>query len=154
MNSLAPAITPTTAPLTLAHLHRLKLAARFSVGLVWFWEGLVPKVLHPSHSQLEMVARSGWWWGSPGQTLHWLGIAMMAAGLILMSGWREKLGQFVATVSVLVLMVLVIVNHPEALRDPFGGLVKDACLFTCSALVWYLSGKTAPAPAPAVRKIA
>lgn len=128
--------------LNLTHLHRLKLAARFSVGLVWFWEGLMPKVLYPSAVQLCMVQRSGWWWGSPQATLHWLGIAMMVAGLILISGWLEKPAQVVATVSVLVLMVLVIGTNPEALHDPYGGLVKDACLFTCSALVWYLSGRT------------
>lgn len=121
------------------HLHILKLAARFSVGLVWFWEGLMPKVLFPSPLQLCMVQRSGWWWGSPEATLFWLGIAMMIAGVILMSGWLERLAQIVATMSVLILMVLVISTNPEALHDPFGGLVKDACLFTCSALVILLA---------------
>jgi hypothetical protein len=52
----------------------------------------------------------------------------------------------VATVSVLVLMVLVISNYPAALHDPFGGLAKDACLFTCSALVYVLSGIKQGAP--------
>jgi len=59
-----------------------------------------------------------------------------------MSGWLEKLGQVVATVSVIVMMFLVIGNHPAAVHDPFGGLAKDACLFTCSAVVFLLSGKT------------
>jgi hypothetical protein len=36
----------------------------------------------------------------------------------------------------------VIGTNPGALHDPYGGLVKDACLVTCSALVWYLSGRT------------
>jgi hypothetical protein len=59
-----------------------------------------------------------------------------------MSGWLEKLGQVVATVSVIVMMCLVIGNHPAAVHDPFGGLAKDACLFTCSAVVFFLSGRT------------
>ena len=90
-----------------------------------------------------MIRRSGWWWGSPELTIQWLGIAMICAGLVIMSGWFERLAQVVATLSVLVLMVLVIRNHPPALYDPFGGLAKDACLFTCSAVVWLLSGKHA-----------
>jgi uncharacterized membrane protein YphA (DoxX/SURF4 family) len=126
----------------LHHLHYLKLAARFSVGFVWLWEGLVPKVLFPDQRQFDMVLNSGWWWGSPQATLHLLGIAQIIAGLILMSGWLEKLGQVVATVSVIVMMFLVIGNHPAAVHDPFGGLAKDACLFTCSAVVFLLSGKT------------
>lgn len=126
----------------LHHLHILKLAARISVGFVWLWEGLVPKVLFPDQRQFDMVRSSGWWWGSPEITLHWLGIAQIIAGLIVMFGWKEKLGQVVATVSVIVMMFLVIGNHPAAVHDPFGGLAKDACLFTCSAVVWVLSGRT------------
>ena len=128
--------------ITQAQLHALKLAARFSVGFVWIYEGLVPKILRSSAQQVCMVQTSGWWWGSPEATLHWLGVAMIVAGLILMSGWLEKLAQVVATLSVLVLMVLVATSYPPALYDPFGGLAKDACLFTCSAVVWLLSGKT------------
>jgi uncharacterized membrane protein YphA (DoxX/SURF4 family) len=120
-------------------LYYLKLAARLSVGFVWLWEGLMPKILYPSQLQIDMVRNSGWWWGSPELTLHWLGWAMVVAGLILMSGWLERVAQVVATAAVLVLMVLVIGNHPAALHDPFGGLAKDACLFTCSAVVWVLS---------------
>jgi uncharacterized membrane protein YphA (DoxX/SURF4 family) len=126
----------------LHHLHYLKLAARLSVGFVWLWEGLVPKVLFPDQRQFDMVMHSGWWWGSPQATLHWLGIAQIIAGLILISGWLEKLGQVVSTVSVIVMLFLVIGNHPAAVHDPFGGLAKDACLFTCSAVVFLLSGKT------------
>ncbi len=125
-------------------LHFLKLAARFSVGLVWLYEGLVPKLLFLSPLQIDMVKRSGWWLGTPATTLQWLGYAMIVAGVIIMTGWLERLAQAVATAAVLVLMVLVITNHPAALYDPFGGLAKDACLFTCSAAVWMLSGKTQP----------
>ncbi|MDB6139859.1 MAG: hypothetical protein JWO94_2931 [Verrucomicrobiaceae bacterium] len=131
-----------TTGVTNVQLHRLKVAARCAVGFVWLYEGLVPKILHVSDHQIEMVQSSGWWWGSPTTTLNWLGIAMMIAGLVLMIGWWEKLAQVVATAAVLVLMVLVIRNFPPALYDPFGGLAKDACLFTCSAVVWLLSGKT------------
>ena len=123
---------------SLQQLHALKLAARCSVGFVWFWEGLMPKVIYPSQLQLDMVRTSGWWWVSPETTLHWLGLTMMVAGLLLCLGWKERLGQLVASLAVLVLMVLVISTCPQALHDPFGGLAKDACLFTCSAVVWLL----------------
>ena len=36
-------------------LSRIKTAARLSLGLVWLWEGLVPKVIFPSPLQVEMV---------------------------------------------------------------------------------------------------
>ncbi len=129
-------------PIPLRQLHNLKLAARAAVGFVWFYEGLVPKILKVAPHQIDMVRHSGWWWGSPETTLFWLGIAMMIAGIILTLGWLEKLAQLAAILSVLVLIVLVVSTYPPAAYDPFGGLAKDACLFTCSAVVWVLSGKT------------
>ena len=131
----SPVIAPD--PAAYRRLHHIKTAARLSIGLVWVWEGLMPKILFPSSSQFAMVERSGWWWGSPEQTLYWLGIAMVLAGLAIMSGIWERAAALVSTLAVIILMVLVITSHPEALHDPFGGLVKDACLFTCAALVWW-----------------
>ena len=128
---------PLPTPAQWRVLKHVKTAARLSIGLVWVWEGLMPKILHPNAAQFEMVRRSGWWWGSPEETLWWLGAAMVVAGLAIMSGIWERAAALISTLAVLVLMVLVIGNHPEALHDPFGGLVKDGCLFTCAALVWW-----------------
>ena len=119
------------------NLHRIKTAARMALGFVWVWEGLMPKMLFPSPAQFEMVRHSGWWIGSPEQTLFWLGALMIVAGMAIMSGIWERLAVAVATLSVLVLMVLVITTCPAALYDPFGGLAKDACLFVCAAIVWW-----------------
>jgi uncharacterized membrane protein YphA (DoxX/SURF4 family) len=140
MQKAIAAETTDTVPLDPRDFQRLqwiKTFARLSIGLVWIWEGLMPKILHPSDAQFEMVRRSGWWWGSPEQTLFWLGVAMIVAGFAIMSGIWERAAALVSTLAVLVLMVLVIASNPEALHDPFGGLVKDACLFTCAALVWW-----------------
>lgn len=137
MNSMKTNTTITLDSETYHRLRRIKTAARLSIGLVWVWEGLMPKILFPSPTQFAMVQRSGWWWGSAEQTLHWLGVAMIIAGIAIMSGIWERAAALVSTVAVLILMVLVITTQPEALHDPFGGLVKDACLFTCAALVWW-----------------
>ena len=129
--------TENEAAAALKRIAKIKTAARLALGFVWVWEGLVPKMIAPMPLEFEMVRRSGWWIGSPEQTLWWLGLAQVIAGLAIMSGILERLAVLVASVSVVVLMVLVISTHPDALRDPFGGLAKDACLFVCAALVWF-----------------
>lgn len=122
-------------------LTRVKNFARLSLGFVWAWEGLVPKIIAPSPLQVEMVTRSGWWWGSPLETLYWLGVVQVIAGLAIMSGLWERLAVLVASVSLVVLIILVIVTYPLAVLDPFGGLAKDACLFACAAFVWWFPVK-------------
>lgn len=118
-------------------LHRIKTAARFAIGLVWLYEGLVPKIFFPDALQHDMVARSGLWIGSPEDTLFWLGVLIALGGALILSGWRERLLALLSTVAVLALMGCVIATHPAALHDPFGGLIKDACLFVCAALIWW-----------------
>jgi len=130
---------PTTELVAAVLLYRLKITCRVALGFVWFWEGLVPKVLLPNDVQFAMVRHSGLWWGTPEMTLSWVGWGMVAAGLVIMSGYRERLAVLVATLTLLPLMALVIVNQPLALTDPYGGLAKDACLFACAAVVWWLA---------------
>lgn len=119
----------------LARLGKIKTAARISIGFVWLWEGLVPKMLLPSQLQFDMVRHSGLWIGSPEATLWWLGLAIFLYGILIVSGLWEKWVALVSTLAVLFLMILVIGTNPAALADPYGGLAKDACLIVNAALI-------------------
>ena len=122
-------------------LRTIKLAARISLGLVWIYEGIVPKILfvrtHPD--QIAMVERSGWYWGSPEWTLAMLGIAQVIVGIALVMGWCERAMVLVATLAMLLLIVLVASTKPAMLTEPFGALVKDLCLIACAWTVWVLA---------------
>ena len=118
---------------------QLRRICRWSLGLVWIWEGLVPKILWPTEAQRDLVERSGLFWPSPEGFLQILGIAMVVAGIILCIGWLERLAVLVATVSVGMLIILVVGFRPESLSDMHGGIAKDACLFACAYVVWALS---------------
>ena len=43
---------------------------------------------------------------------------MMAAGIVIVSGWRERLVAFAASISLVVLIALVATNEPGSLTDP------------------------------------
>jgi uncharacterized membrane protein YphA (DoxX/SURF4 family) len=137
-------------------LQTIKLISRVALGLVWFYEGLIPKLVYVSSEELDLVARSGLVWRSPQFTLEILGLAQIAVGLWLLSGWKERRAVVLATISMLVLIVLVAMGKPAMLTDPYGALVKDFCLIACAITVWLLpsprsqtlgedrSGKTPP----------
>jgi hypothetical protein len=120
-------------------LWAVKTAARVLLGLVWVIEGLVPKLLAVSPGELELVRRSGLFWGSPSLTLGLLGAAEVLVGLWLIAGRAERRSVKLASLAMLFLAGLVAATQPTALTDPLGGLSKNLGLLACAVVVWALS---------------
>jgi hypothetical protein len=120
-------------------LYQLKLACRWSLGLVWVWEGLVPKILLTTEEQRALVERSGLYWPDPDRFLVALGCGMAAAGAVICSGWRERWAVLAASLAMSVLVVVVVGNNPDSLRDLHGGIAKDLCLYAVAWVVWKLA---------------
>lgn len=120
-------------------LWNLKVTCRWSLGLVWTWEGLVPKILAPTKLQSELVERSGLYWPDVDTWLILLGISMIIAGIIICIGWMERLAVLVASIAMTILIFLVVGNNPDSLKDLHGGIAKDACLYAVAWVVWKLA---------------
>ena len=129
-----------------SHLHnllwRLKVLCRWSLGLVWIWEGLVPKILAPTEIQRAVVERSGLYWPDIDSWLVILGVAMIGAGVIICIGWMERWSVLTASLAMTVLIFLVVGNNPDSLKDMHGGIAKDACLYAAAWVVWKLAPLT------------
>ncbi len=121
-----------------ARARAVRIACRLSLGLVWLYEGLVPKVLFIRPDQIELVERSGLYFGQPERFLQLLGIAQAAFALWLLAGYAERLAVAIATAGMAILIVLVAGNNPGMLTDPYGALIKDLCLIACAYAVWLL----------------
>lgn len=122
----------------------VRIVARLSLGLVWLYEGLVPKVLFVRPDQIELVERSGLYFGKPETFLQLLGIAQAAFALWLLAGYAERVAVAIATLGMAILIVLVARNNPGMLTDPYGALVKDLCLIACAYAVWLLQPMVEP----------
>ena len=122
-----------------AHINRVRVVCRIALGIVWFYEGLVPKLLFIRPDQLDLVQRSGLCAGTPERFLQWLGVAQVSFALWLLAGIAERLAVSIATIGMAMLIVLVARNNPGLLTDPYGALAKDICLFACAYVVWFLS---------------
>jgi uncharacterized membrane protein YphA (DoxX/SURF4 family) len=119
----------------------LKVISRVALGLVWFYEGLVPKILFLRADEIDLVQKSGLIWRTPEWTLQVLGIAQIALGIWLITGLAERIGVFIATMGMSVLILLVASGNPAMLADPYGALVKDLCLIACAITVWVLASE-------------
>ena len=116
----------------------VRIACRLSLGLVWLYEGVVPKVLFIRRDQIELVERSGLYFGTPQMFLQLLGVAQAAFALWLIAGYAERLAVGIATAGMGILIVLVASNNPAMLTDAYGALIKDLCLIACAYAVWLL----------------
>jgi uncharacterized membrane protein YphA (DoxX/SURF4 family) len=119
-----------------------KIIARVALGIVWIYEGLVPKILFLRADELDLVKKSGWIWRTPEWTLLVMGVAQIVIGLWLVIGLAERLAVAVATLWMVVLIILVASGNPGMLTDPYGALVKDLCLIACAMTVWLLAPVT------------
>lgn len=117
----------------------VRIACRVALGLVWLYEGLVPKLLFIRPDQIDLVQRSGFYFGTPQGFLQLLGVAQVAFALWLLAGYVERVAVAIATIGMAVLIVLVARNNPGMLTDPYGALIKDLCLIACAYAVWVLS---------------
>ena len=120
-------------------MDRVRIICRVALGLVWLYEGLVPKLLFVRPDQIDLIERSGLYFATPELFLQWIGAAQVVCGLWLLAGFAERLAVFIATTGMVILIVLVARANPAMLTDPYGALIKDLCLVACAFTVWTLS---------------
>ena len=119
-------------------MNETRIVCRIALGLVWLYEGLVPKLLFIRGDEIDLVRRSGIVLGTPELTLQLLGLAQVVFAFWLLVGFAERLAVAIATVGMTALIVLVAAGNPGMLTDPYGALIKDLCLIACAYAVWTL----------------
>jgi uncharacterized membrane protein YphA (DoxX/SURF4 family) len=120
-------------------LQVIKVISRIALGLVWFYEGLVPKILFLRADEIDLVNASHLVWRTPQLTLQIVGIAQMLVGFWLIIGFAERAAVLIATIWMWILIMLVASGNPAMLTDPYGALVKDFCLIARAITVWALA---------------
>jgi hypothetical protein len=69
-------------------MNPVRIICRVALGLVWLYEGLVPKLLFVRQDQIDLVERSGLYFGTPEFFLQLLGAGQVLCGLWLLAGRR------------------------------------------------------------------
>ena len=103
----------------------LRRAARFALALVWLGEGLGLKLWLRDPTELAIVADSGLWLVSPGATLAAIGVLEVAAGLVLVSGWRERQAVVVTTLAMMAITAGVVWTDPSTLLGAAHGRAQE-----------------------------
>jgi uncharacterized membrane protein YphA (DoxX/SURF4 family) len=116
-----------------------KRVARFCLGFIWIYLGLVPKLLTPVPLEHEVVRRTGLYLSSPGLTIQVIGVFEIGLGIWLITGFKEKLACLVTSGFLIVLMILAVMIEPLLLAGPFGGMAKNSALLVLAWMVWRIA---------------
>ncbi len=117
-------------------LLRFKQVARFCLGFIWIYLGLVPKLLTPVPLEHDVVQRTGLYLSSPELTIQMIGVFEIGLGIWLITGFREKLACIVTSGFLIVLMILAVMVEPLLLAGPFGGMAKNSAVLVLAWMVW------------------
>src|SRR5213595_1892862 len=101
-------------------LRTIKIISRTALGLVWFYEGLVPKILFLRADEVGLVQASHLVRRTPQLTLQIVGVAQMLVGVWLITGFAERAAVYIATSWMLILIALVASGNPSMMIDPYG----------------------------------
>jgi len=117
----------------------IPLLLRVGLGVMWLYEGLVPKWLWPSQAEVEIIVRTGLIPVHIPIFLRLLGCVEAALGLTVLVGLWTR-GMAVLQVGLLGAFTAIVGwTSPAYLADPLGTLAKNLALVG-SALALYRTG--------------
>src|SRR5689334_1345096 len=116
-----------------------KRVARFCLGFIWIYLGLVPKLLTQVPLEQEVVRRTGLYLASPAATIRIIGVFEIGLGIWLITGFQEKLACLVTSGFMVILMILAVIQEPMLLAGPFGGMAKNSALLVLAWMVWTIA---------------
>jgi hypothetical protein len=126
-------------------------AARFTLALMWLYQGLVPKLLFRHPNELAMLRATGL---SDDGARNWcigVGWAEVAIGLILMLTWRSRWVLWLTLLAMPAALLGVAIKSPGFLAAPFNPFALNLCVFALAAIA-LLAAKDLPSAARCIRK--
>ena len=117
-------------------LNQILTIARIGLGMVWLYQGTIPKLFFPMEFELDIIERSQLYLHSPQVMIFLVGLGESAIGLWLLFGYRERFACLFATAFMLFLQIIVVCIEPSLLVGPFGGIAKNMGLIALAWIVW------------------
>jgi len=112
--------------------------SRSTLAFVWFYHGLLPKILFANTGEAEITAAAGFPRAWAGQIDTVAGIAECGFALLLIYFWRSRLLLAVQFPALLILLVSIALHKPATLARPFEPLTLNLAMCTlagCALIV-------------------
>jgi hypothetical protein len=128
----------TSAAQTLIHA-----AARGALGVIWIYQGVVPKLLFQDTGEREILRASGLVTGLESRMLTAVGLAEVAFGVLFLTLWRTR-SLFLVNAALLVLLALgAAFSQPRLRVAPFNPVTLNLAMIALG-FAGYLSSSHLP----------
>jgi hypothetical protein len=123
---------PPESTLAFSLIHAV---ARLSIGTIWIWHGLVPKLLYQHIDERTMLAQAG----MPIGLLPWIGSLEILFGTLILYLWSWR-SIFLANIALIALAtVAVMLNSPAYLTAAFNPVTLNLAMIAFSIVGWLSS---------------
>jgi len=109
------------------------MLANFVLGIVWIYQGLIPKLLFPDTGELEILKDSGIFAGNEAVALIWVGIAEMAFGFILVFIHKKPI-HYLNVFGLLLLSIGAVSSNLKIFALPFNPFSLNISMIALSVI--------------------
>lgn len=121
--------------------------ARITVAFVWFYHGLVPKLLGPHRDELAMNMALGLNHSQAVQMAYAGGIAELLFAAVLLLFWQHRWPLLVSALSMVLLLVYVCLMQPVLIGAAFNPVTTNMAVLVLSVIAYRLH-EHRPVPGP------
>lgn len=121
----------------------VNLGARLGLALVWAYQGLLPKLLHPDAGERALTAASGFPPALVSGLVAALGVAEIALAIVLLALPRWRLPLWLHLPALVGLPLGLVSGRPEAFVAPFNPVAQSLAMLALASLA-LVAGRDLP----------
>ncbi len=108
--------------------------SRLTLAFVWFYQGLVPKLLFPDTGERSILEKARVFSGTEGTVLQMIGVGEMLFGLCFLIFWDSRIPLFVNIGALIFLTLIVVFSQPNLFVAPFNPITLNLLLIVIAVI--------------------
>ena len=117
--------------------------SRLIIAFVWFYQGLVPKLMFQHHDEVAMLTAAGIQSNNTLSVLKFIGWAEITFGLLFLIAWKARNLFLINILFMLCALIVVAANSPQYTVAAFNPITLNVTMIALS-LIGFISGKNLP----------
>ena len=126
-------------------------ASRIGLSAIWFWHGLVPKLMYPETGELDLVRGAHLFPGNEATIVKTIGVLEIAFALALLVFHRSKAILWLMIAALLGLLSAAAASRPSLLAGPFSPVSLTIAMIAVASMELFLRRVDLPSASRCVR---